>query len=357
MKYWIGIGASIGLMVLFLLTVDVRRMLDALGGANFWFLIPAVGMYLVSTYFRSLRWTVMLRHLKPLSAVRVYPVVVIGYMANNLLPMRLGELVRSYYLGEREGINKASALVTVVVERVFDAMTLLFFIAVVALFVPVSGLARSFGAQAGVPWPLLIVGFSLPFVCVFGALVLFAAHPRRTHAAVLCLARPLPAKLRSLLDSLVVMLLQGLTPLRDPRTMAVLFALSVPIWLTEVAVFYIMGFSFDIDDAHTGPGPMAATMTLVTSITNIGSSVPAAPGGIGLFEIIARETLVFASVDRSVAAGFAVVVHAAILLPMIVLGQLFLWANHISLRRLSREGGREKVSFSINRAGPPAPDV
>ena len=71
-------------------TVDVREMLKVLGGANYWFLTGAVGMYLVSIYFRSLRWTVMLRHLKPVGAVRLYPVVVIGYMANNLLPMRLG---------------------------------------------------------------------------------------------------------------------------------------------------------------------------------------------------------------------------------------------------------------------------
>ena len=81
-------------------------------------------------------------------------------------------------------------------------------------------------------------------------------------------------------------------------------------------------------------------MVLVTSVTNIGGSVPAAPGGLGLFEIIARETLVFSTldaVDRTVAAGFAVVVHAVILLPMIILGQVFLWAGHVSLRRLSRE--------------------
>ena len=85
---------------------------------------------------------------------------------------------------------------------------------------------------------------------------------------------------------------------------------------------------------------MGVTMVLVTSVTNIGGSVPAAPGGLGLFEIIARETLIFGSpgaVDRSVAASFAVVVHAAILLPMIILGQVFLWAGHVSLKRLSRE--------------------
>ncbi len=80
-------------------------------------------------------------------------------------------------------------------------------------------------------------------------------------------------------------------------------------------------------------------MTSVTAVANIGSSIPAAPGGVGLFEIVARETLVLlpdSHIDRAVAAAFATVVHAALLIPMIVLGQLFLWAGHVSLRRLSR---------------------
>ena len=340
MKYWIGIGLSVVLLALFVVTVDVREMLKVLGGANYWYVAGAVAMYLVSVYFRSLRWTVMLRHLKPVGAIRLYPVVVIGYMANNLLPMRLGELVRSYYVGEREGINKASALATVFVERVFDALTLLFFIAVIAPFVSVTGLAQSFAEWTGIHWSVLMLGLSLPFIGMFGAIMLFAFYPERTHAVAIAMARPLPERLRALLDSLVAMLLHGLAPLRSPGTLAALFVLSIPIWLTEAAVFWIMGFPFGIQDAHDGPAQMGVTMVLVTSVTNIGGSVPAAPGGLGLFEIIARETLVFstpATVDRSVAASFAVVVHAAILLPMIVLGQVFLWVGHVSLRRLSKE--------------------
>ena len=345
MKYRIGIGISIVLIAFFFFTVDVGRMLEALSGANYWFIIPAVGMYLLSVYFRSLRWTVMLRHLKPVTTMRLYPVVTIGYMANNVLPMRLGELVRSYYVGEREGINKASALVTVLVERVFDALTLLFFIAVVALFFPVTGLVQSFGERFGVPEVVLLLGFSLPFVTAFVALVLLAFYPERAHAFALLVVRPLPDRVKSMADSLTGMLLQGLEPLRDPRKLAVLFVLSIPIWLTEAAVFWIMAFPFGIHETHTDLWEMAANMVLVTSITNIGSSVPAAPGGLGLFEIIARETLVLSpltTVGRPEAAGFAVVVHAVILLPMIILGQVFLWTAQVSLRRLSREGQRQE---------------
>ena len=75
----------------------------------------------------------------------------------------------------------------------------------------------------------------------------------------------------------------------------------------------------------------------MTAIANIGSSIPFTPGGIGLFEILTRETLVFlpmASIDRSIAAGFATVSHALLLLPPVLLGQLFLWYKHIRLQSL-----------------------
>ena len=345
LKFWIGIGISIALLMLFLLTVDMGRMIDALSEVDYIYLAPAVAMYLVSTYLRSLRWSVLLRHMKPVSANRLYPVVVVGYMANNLLPMRLGELIRSYYVGEREGVSKTSALVTVFVERVFDAITLLFFIMVIALFVPeMKRVAQSFGEESGIPWPLLLAGLSLPFIGALTSLVLFAVYPSKTRELILWFAKLLPRRYEETLDSLIETFLLGLAPLRSMKMLVALFLLSIPIWITEAAVFFLIGLPFGFVGLHSGPGAMAVTMVLVTAITNIGSSIPAAPGGLGFFEIIARETLALGplvSVDRSVAAAFAVVVHAVILLPMIILGQVILWTGHISLGRLSREGQRD----------------
>ena len=339
MKYWIGIGISVILLALFLFTVDIRRMLDALAGANYWYIAPSVAMYFVSVYFRSMRWSVMLRHLKQVSTHRLFPVVVVGYMANNLLPMRLGELVRSYYLSEREGVNATSAMATVFVERIFDALALLFFIALITPFVPVAGLAEGFGERWGLPPILLTLGLTLPFIGAFCALALMSAYPDQVRAFILRLLGRLPDRLTTILDRLLTRALEGIAPLREPRVLAALFALSIPIWLTEVAVFWLMGYSFGLEQYHDGHIQMGVNMTLTTAITNIGGSIPAAPGGLGLFEIIAREVLVFgplASVDRSVAGGYTIALHAVILLPVIVLGQTILWTSHLSLRRLSR---------------------
>jgi uncharacterized protein (TIRG00374 family) len=355
LKFWTGIAISAVLLVLFVFTGDRWHMLDALGDANYWFLFPAVGAYLVSVYFRTLRWGVLLRHVKPITTRRLFPVVIVGYMANNLLPFRLGELVRSNYVGEREGISKTSALATIFVERLLDALVLLLFVAVIMLFVPLSGLARSFSDQSGLPWSWLVALVSMPFIGAFAFGVLLAAFPARATDVVGRLVRPLPRRFEARATDLTSKLLQGLTPLRDPRLLSALFLMSLPIWLFEAALFFILGFPFGLDDAHTNLGAMAVNMVLVTAITNIGSSVPAAPGGLGLFEIIARETLVLgplAAVERSVAAGYALVVHATLLLPVIVLGQAILWTGHISLGRLSRQ---ERAVAPSGRAEPAGP--
>ena len=92
---------------------------------------------------------------------------------------------------------------------------------------------------------------------------------------------------------------------------------------------------------------MMATMTMVAAMTNVGASVPLAPGGVGMFEFISRETLVlgpFAIVTRSTAAAHAVITHAVTTLPMIALGQAFLWMNHLSLRRLRQNMGEARES-------------
>ncbi len=341
-KFWIGVGLSALLVALFFITVDLTYMLDALSQANYLYVAPAVGLYFISVAFRTLRWQLLLRHIKVVSVRRLFPVITVGYMANNLLPMRIGEVVRSYYLGEREGISKTSALTTIFVERVLDALTLLMFIAVVAAFVPLTEVAAGFSALSGVaPW-LLTLTFSLPFIAAFGGMVLFALMPEQVRKFWRFVLRPLPNRFpHAQAHDIVEYFLQGLAQLRSPKTLALLFLTSVPIWGFETGLFFLIGFSFGFQDVYDSLWHLLAAVTLASALANIGGSVPSSPGGIGLFELITRETLVLlplAVIDRPTAAAFAAVSHFALLLPMIVAGQVFLWVDNISLRRLTRQG-------------------
>ena len=350
-KYWIGFVVGGVLLALFFLTTDWGRLLDALADANYWYLAPAIVLYQLSVLIRTLRWQSLLRPMRQVKVARLYPVVVVGYMANNLLPMRIGEFVRSYYLGEREGVSKTSALVTIIVERLLDALVLLLFIAVIAIFVPLLVLAEGFGERSSVPWPVLVVGVSVPFLAAFGGLLLVAYAPSKASRLADAIISPLPSRVAGPLGVFVKLFIGGLQALRSPRTVVALFLLSVPIWLFEAGMFFVLGYSFGLDKVYDSPLEMAVALVLVTAIANIGASIPAAPGGIGLFELIARETLLllpFAAVDRSVATAYVAVVHMVLLVPMIVLGQLFLLGESVSLRSLWRSG-----RSSLDQAGSP----
>ena len=97
-------------------------------------------------------------------------------------------------MGSESKSAKVSALATIFIERVFDALTLLLFVAVVALFVPVSGVAAGFGAQWGISPALLAAGFSLPFVAAFCVMSLMSRWPERTRALALTMMKPLPER-------------------------------------------------------------------------------------------------------------------------------------------------------------------
>ena len=342
-------------LALFIRTADAGRLADAFAEASYWYVAPAILLYQLSTLVRTLRWRLLLRHLRVVGVARLYPVIVVGYMANNILPMRLGELVRSYYVGEREGVSKTSALATIVIERLVDALTLILFIAVIAIFAPLLLFAERLRDESSALWFVLVVAVSVLFLVAFGALVLVAYVPSRARSLAQAVMTPLPGVIRRRAFPLVELFIHGLQALRSPRTVSALFLLSLPIWLLEAGLFFILGYSFGLDKVYESPFEMAMAMVLVMAIANIGASVPAAPGGVGLFEIVARETLVLlplAAVDRSVATAYIAVVHAVLLLPMIALGWLFLATQSVSLRSLWQAGQRVGTSSATEGAAP-----
>lgn len=336
-RVWIGFGLSVGLIGIFLLTVDVPRMLDSMISANYWYMVPAIALYFVSIWFRTLRWQSLLSDIKPIAVTRLYPVVVVGYMMNNILPMRIGELARSYYLAKREGVSTASVFTTIFVERLFDALTLLFFVSLVSIFLPLNGILQGLSELSGLNVTFLATIMSLPFIVAFGILIVFSIYTDRVQSYTMTLSKPLPRRVGIMIKRVSNRFLIALIPLRKPFVILKVFFLSVPVWLFEVGLFISIALSFGFQDLQDNYWVMVLGLILVTAIANIGSSIPAAPGGLGLFEIIARETLVllpYLDIDRSLAGAYVIIVHSALMLPIIFLGQALLIGQNVNLRSL-----------------------
>ena len=131
-RFWLGLGGSLLLLFLLLRAVDPGEVLLSLREADHVYAVPAVGIYFVAVYFRAVRWRFLLSPVGNFPVGRLYPVVVMGCMVNNLLPVRLGELARSWFLSREGDASGTSVLATIAVERVYDGLALLALAAVSA---------------------------------------------------------------------------------------------------------------------------------------------------------------------------------------------------------------------------------
>jgi hypothetical protein len=326
-RFWLGTIISLLFLALFFYQIDFEKMGEVMLEADYLYLLPALIIYFAGVWFRALRWQFLLSPLRTLSSKRLFSVVVIGYMANNLLPLRAGELVRAYILGEREEMSKAAVLATIAIERIFDGLSLLFIAASVSLFLPLADWLR----DAVQLMALLFLG-ALVFLFVL------ATSQRLALGVTRFGLRFLPRKFADRGENLASVFLDGLRALHKPVTLAGVFITSLISWLCEAAMYYLIALSFGITQPYT-------VILLVTSAANLAISLPSSQGGIGPFEYFASRTLIIFGVDLAKATAYALVLHAALLLPVIALGLVFLWLENLSLAQVSQQVPQGPMAF------------
>lgn len=334
-RFLIGVGVSLLLLLVLLFQVDLSEVGDALADANYWYLIPSIALYFVAVFFRAVRWRFLLSPLKVLQVSRLYPVVVIGYMANNLLPARLGELVRAYYLARREPIKASSALGTLAVERVYDGLTLLAWAAVAGPALLLLGEFDSTGGTARTTWIILAVLVVSLFVGALAFLTALATIPK----FMVFFDRMLdfvPARFRPKIRELAYTFVDGLRVLSSPRKHLALFLLSMPVWAFEGTMYFLISYAFGIDDHFGSVGTLILVVMLVTATSNLATSLPSSIGGIGPFEVVAQQTLIALGIGGSLAGAYAGFLHlVALWLPVNLAGLALLWKQNLSLRGLT----------------------
>lgn len=343
-RYLMGIGVSLILLLVLLYQVDLSEMGDALANANYLYLAPSIALYFVAVYFRAVRWRFLLSPMKVLPVGRLYPVVVIGYMANNLLPARLGELVRAYYLARREPIKASSALGTLAVERVYDGLTLLAWAVVAGPALLLLGEFDGTGGTARTTWIILSILTVSLFVGALAFLTALAAIPK----FMLLFDRMLgyvPAKFRPKVSELAYTFVDGLSILNSPRKHLALFTLSMPVWALEGCVYLLISYAFGIDDYFGSVGTLVLVVMLVTATSNLATSLPSSIGGIGPFEVVAQQTLIALGIGGSLAGAYAGFLHlVALWLPVNLVGLALLWKANLSLRGLTGSPPPEPVA-------------
>ena len=343
-QFWLGGGVSVALVILLLFQVDLGELKDALRDANYSLLAPSIAVYFVAVWFRSVRWRYLLAPIGVIPVHRLYPVVVVGYMANNLLPFRLGEVVRSYYLSRRENVKTSSALATVAVERVYDGITLLAFAALSAPWLLLMGEFDGAAEVSRTTGVLFLVATIAAFGVLLAVFTLLGSSPSFANRMESWL-NIVPSGPRPKVQEIFRTFVSGLEVLNSPAKHLGLFVYSLPVWLLEGSMYFMLAYSFGIDEHFDSVGVLVLVVLLLTATSNLATSVPSAIGGIGPFEVVAQKTLIALGVGGEMALAYSGFVHlVALWLPVNLVGLALLWKNHLSLRDMSaarRTGGLE----------------
>ena len=334
-QFWFGSAVSVGLLLILFYQVDLGELKDTLKEANYFLLAPSIAVYFVAVFFRAFRWQYLLAPIVAVPIFRLYPVVIIGYMANNLLPMRLGELVRSYYLARRENLNTSSALATIAVERVYDGITLLAFAALSAPWLLLLGVFDGAGDVSRTPGIIFLVAAIGAFTIMLTVFTLLGSSPAFANRMEDWL-NIVPSSPRPKVKAIFRTFVSGLSVLNSPSKHMALFVYSLPVWLIEGSMYFMLAYSFGIDDYFDSVGVLILMVLLLTATSNLATAIPSAIGGIGPFEIVAQQTLMALGVGASVAGAYSGFVHlVALWLPVNLVGLALLWKSNLSLRDLS----------------------
>jgi glycosyltransferase 2 family protein len=325
---FLAVAISVGLLLWALRGVRLADVLQHVAAAKPAPLLAAVVLATLTFPLRLIRWRLLLRD----DRGQAYPVgplwhaVALGFMANNVLPLRAGELVRAYTASRLAGVRFATALSSIAVERIFDGLTVVALLTL-ALLTP------------DLPASISVAGVSVARMAQMGGIAGGAA----LLVATLVLAAPLAAErlVRRLLPwqrladrivSLIEAIRQGLVVLRSPaRVLAVVFW-SLVLWLANALAFYVGFWSFDIPVGYAGA-------LLLQGLLVVGISVPSTPGFFGPFEAVIVAALALYGVPRDLAFSYGISFHLSSFLPITLLGLWSLTRTPDGLRGLREVRG------------------
>jgi len=344
-RVWLGLLISAGFLVYAFGGQHPGEVWAALRRVDLRWLAPALVLYGAGVWVRAVRWSVLLRPLVAVPAGRVLPIVVVGYAANNVLPLRTGELVRAYLLERRHGVRKTAALATIAVERLFDGLTMLAFLLAAAGVISFTAELRR----------LALVAFLLFVAILLGLVLLTLGGDLRDRLLQLALG-PLPSRFADRVERMAESFLGGLGVLTRKKDLALVAGTSIVAWAFEASMYWTIAHGFG--PALAGAVGAAGAL-LATGVANLATLVPAAPGYVGTFEagvLLAVHGAL--GVPRGLALSYAILVHAALWFPVTIWGALEWWRQHLSLaqaRRLDGDGeGNGRSAGVAPAAGPDA---
>ncbi len=330
-KLLAGVGISLCFMVLLFRKIDFDKVLLAFRAMDYRYLLPVVFLTFVSYYLRAVRWKYLLLPIKRTAMANLFPATIIGYMANNILPARLGEFVRAYVLGQKEEIETSAVFATLVVDRLFDGFTVLLILLIT--FFTVKLPAGMENVQDG----LKMGGYVTlgVYLVVLSFLFLLKKRTMRTIHVVGVLLRPFPVKVSEKVIPLLGSFISGIRLSSRPSEILILLFTSFAVWATCIWPLHLILQSFNITL------PITASMLIMVFLV-FAVMVPASPGYVGTYHAACVYGLMAFNIPKEQSLSVALVMHGTGFFPVIVAGFYYLWRDKVSLKKISENSGQRR---------------
>ncbi len=319
MKNWQKIILSILFAAFFLwLTfrgVDFKKLGEVIDDVNFLYLILAIGVFIGGVLVRAIRWRYFLITQKWVDTPTLFAGVTIAYAFNNILPFRLGELIRAYVVSKKKDIKFVTSFTTVAYEKLFDGIGILILILVFSPFYLWEGWVKKMTLIAGIVFSaVIILGF-------------FLIQEKEK------LPKPLEL-IHNLLEKIggrhFKSLQEGLSFMGSKKYLAITISLSILSWFIEGLSYWITGLAFGL----TLP---VLAFVLLMALSNLALVISYSPGHIGIFDFVTKKVFMFfyKNPDPNIATGYSLVLHYLVIyLPITIIGIIYFMKIGISLKEI-----------------------
>ncbi|MCM2284755.1 MAG: flippase-like domain-containing protein [Desulfobacula sp.] len=311
----VGIGVSFLLLWITLRNYNLDEIGHALLTADIRYLLAGACLILPSFIMRAIRWRFLFSSAMKPSIKSLFLSMMIGYLGNNLLPARGGELIRVYILGKTNGISKSLVFATVLVEKVTDLLILLLLLAAVIWIFPFPAWLVSGGAVIGV-FAITALSFLIAIAFSGTRLITFI----KTSMSPVMASYTVVKKVENILIGLI----DGIKILRRQKNMLAYFLFSGIVWIIEISIVWLIAKSFNL--------PLSFHEALfVMLVIGIGSLVPSAPGNVGTFEFFTTNAMGLLNILGGSVLAFSLVLHALTFIGALLIGGICAYVSGLKL--------------------------
>jgi uncharacterized protein (TIRG00374 family) len=313
--------------------VKLSELWESLKGANYWWVALLIPLNILMNWVRAERWAHLLAPIKsPISKRNLFSGIMIGYAINNVLP-RVGEFVRPYIVGKREGISRTSVFGTVVVERILDFMSFYFIVCVVLFLYPRS--LDPFVNQPDAVRPLFLIG-SITALLIFVLLFFKAESFFRFLAKILFF---IPQKHKEKVEIVLDKFYTGFAVAKLRDKFGVILFQSFLIWGLNALIMFVPFFAFT-SLMESGMNFGASVVLLV--ISSIAWILPA-PGAMGTYHWFLQVAMIkLYGIDETTALSYAIVTHEVGYLVVMIFGVYYYFRDHLHVSDLANASSSEE---------------